>query len=151
MKALEYLAEHLKGLGSMANLYLEEAKRQLKQAKFKLRSTLFCTMDFKEFLNHVSVTYDEHLAGFPVLLILVRVTLLIVCDSSCCEVGYSALIRTLTAARSRLKVSTVRDVLTTHFLGDEIKIFKARPAFDMWTELPFTKTSNNAWGRQLKK
>ena len=121
----------------MANFDLEEAKRQFKQAKLKLRSTPFFSMDFKEFWNHVSATYDEHLTKFPVLLILVRITLLVVCGSSCCEVGYSALNRTVTAARSRLRVSTVRVILTTHFLGDDIKNFKAQPIFDTWTELPY--------------
>ena len=87
VKALGYLAEHFKGPESMANFDLEEAKRQFKLAKFKLRSTPFFSMDFKEFWNHVSATYDEHLTGFPVLLVLVRTALLVVCDSSCCEVG----------------------------------------------------------------
>ena len=71
-----------------------------------------------------------HMTGFPVLLILVRISLLVVRDSYCCEVGYSALNRILTAARSRLEVTTVKDILTTHFVGDEIKIFKAQPIFD---------------------
>ena len=108
-------------------------------------------MDFREFWNHAPATSDEHFKGFLVLLIRLRITFLVVCDSSCCEVGYSALNRTLTAARSRLQVSTVRDILTTHFLGDEIKSFKAQPIFDTWTELPFTKASNNARGRQLEE
>ena len=99
MKALGYLAELFKGLAFMANFDLEEAKRHSKQAKFKSRSTPFFSMDFKEFWNHVTATYDEHLTGFPVPLIHVRITLLVVCDSSCCEVGYSALNRTFTAAR----------------------------------------------------
>ena len=64
-------------------------------------------MDFKEFWNHVSATYDGHLTGFPVLLIALRITPLVVCDSSCCEVGNSALNRTLTAARSRRQSSRV--------------------------------------------
>ena len=80
-----------------------------------------------------------------------RVALLVVCDSSCCEVEYSALNRTRTAARSRLQVSTLRDILTKHFLGDEIKKIKTQHIFDTCTELPFAKASNNAQGRQLKE
>ena len=85
--ALEYLAGHFKGLASIANFDLEEAKRQFKQDKFKLRSKPFFSMDFKESRNHVSATYDDHWTGSPVLSALVRITLLVVCDSSCCEVG----------------------------------------------------------------
>ena len=46
--------------------------------------------------------------------------------------------------------SPVRDVPATHFLGDEIKDFKAEPIFETWTESPLTRAYNNARGRQLK-
>ena len=64
VKALGFVAEHYKGLASMANFDLEEAKRQYKQAEFELRSTPFFSMDFKGFWNYASATYDEHLTGF---------------------------------------------------------------------------------------
>ena len=86
----------------------------------------------------------------PDLLILARVVLMIVCDSACCEVGFSALNRTQTQSRSNLKVSTIREVLTTHFLGDPIKEFKPGPIYEKWIDLPFEKANNNSRGRELQ-
>ena len=90
------------------------------------------------------------MTGFPDLLILVRVVLMIVCDSACCEVGFSALNRTQTQSRSNPKVSTIREVLTTHFLGDPIKEFKPGPIYEKWIDLPFEKGNNNSRGRELQ-
>ena len=83
-------------------------------------------------------------------MILARVVLMIVCDSACCEVGFSALNRTQTQSRSNLKVSTIREVLTTHFLGDPIKEFKPGPIYEKWIDLPFDKGNNNSRGRELQ-
>ena len=75
---------------------------------------------------------------------------MIVCDSACCEVGFSALNRTQTQSRSNLKVSAIREVLTTHFLGDPIKEFKPGPIYEKWIDLPFEKGNNNSRGRELQ-
>ena len=125
LEELEFIAQHFSELTSLTNFNLNEAKRQFQKAKLRMRSLPYYSMKFKDFWSHISTHFDEALHGYPDLLIIVRIILLIVCDTSCCEVGYSAYNRTHTASRSRLKVCTVRDVLTTHFVGNEIKDFKA--------------------------
>jgi hypothetical protein len=149
VEALVLLAKHFSPLTSMAKFDLEEAKRQYGRAKMEMRTTPFFTMNFKDFWGHLSIHYDEHMTGFPDLLILARVVLMIVCDSACCEVGFSALNRTQTQSRSNLKVSTIREVLTTHFLGDPIKEFKPGPIYEKWIDLPFAKGKNNSRGREF--
>ena len=99
-----------------------DAKRQFQKTKLRMRGLLFFSFKFKGFWSHISNHFDEALPDCPNLLVIVLIVLLVACDASCCEVRYSAYSQTHTASRSRLKVSTVRDVSTTHFLRDEVKI-----------------------------
>ena len=77
-------------------------------------------------------------------------SILVVCVSSFCEAGCSTFNRTPIAPRSRFKVFTVRDVLTTHWLEDYIKGFKAKPIIATWAESPFTGVYNTALMQQPK-
>ena len=81
--------------------------------------------------------------------VITRVVLLLVIDTSICETGYSALNRIQTKARTRLLISTIRDVLTTQQHGPKIKDFDPAPIYEEWVEKPYVDGSGTR-GRQLK-
>ena len=74
-------------------------------------------MDFKNFWVRNVTGFDKVMRDYKDFNVITRVVLLLVIDTSICETGYSALNRIQTKARTRLLISTIRDVLTTQQHG----------------------------------
>lgn len=150
--ALVLVAGHYSELSSLSKerFSLEEARRQFSKIKFDVRDAPFFTMGFRKFWQHISAHFADAVLGYPDLVILARVILLLVADTSCCEVGYSRVNRTQTKARVNMSVSTIENVLTTQFLGPKVEDFSPEGIFDMWTALPFVNHPDTARGRSLK-
>ena len=106
-------------------------------------------MDFKNFWVRIVTGFDKVMRGYKDFNVITRVVLLLVIDTSICETGYSALNRIQTKARTRLLISTIRDVLTTQQHGPKIKDFDPAPIYEEWVEKPYVDGSG-ARGRQLK-
>ena len=71
--------------------------------------------------------------GYPVLLILVRSTLLILPDSSPCERGFSEYNRIHTSERPNLKLDTVRSLFAVRHYGPELAVdFNAEQMCENW-------------------
>ena len=67
-------------------------------------------MDFKNFWVRIVTGFDKVMRDYKDFIVITRVVLLLVIDISICETGYSALNRIQTKARTRLLISTIRDV-----------------------------------------
>ena len=87
--AIRALAIHFKDMDSMASFSIVEALHQWARLKRELHGVAFFGLSYKDFWEHVSRHFD-HVHGYPEVLTLTRITSLMLPDSSCCEVGYSA-------------------------------------------------------------
>ena len=102
------LADHFSYLKCMQNFDISEALHQWNQVKFELRNAPFFNMAFTSFWKHVTKHYDT-IFGYNLVLILARVVLIFVVDTSCCERGYSAVNhRMQTKQRVQLKLTNSR-------------------------------------------
>ena len=134
---------------SGSNFDFKEAKSQYLRLKFDMRSTPIFNIDFKNFWVRIVTGFDNVMRDYKDFTVITRVVLLLVIDTSICETGYSALNRIQTKARTRLLISTIRDVLTTQQHGPKIKDFDPAPIYEEWVEKPYVDGSG-ARGRQLK-
>ena len=121
--SLEFLYDHFRNLDSLSgsNFDFEEAKNGYLRLKFDMRSTPIFNMDFKKFWVRIFTGFDKVMRDYKDFNVITRVVLLLVIGTSICETGYSALNRIQTKARTRLLISTIRDVLTTQQHGPKIK------------------------------
>ena len=100
---------------------------------------------YRAFWEHVSKHYSG-IYGYPTMLISVRVSLLILADTSCNERGFSEYNRIHSASRSNLKVAKVCNLFAIKFYGPMcIGDFNAEEMYAKWkrivTESNGTSTS----------
>lgn len=148
IEEIRFLAEHFSYLEPMSSFDLEEALFEWKRLKFETRQSPFFSMGFTQFYEHLSQHFDSAL-GYPNVLILARICLVLVVETSCCERVYSGVNRIQTKARASLKLETVSDVLLTQELGPAVKSFDPLPIYTAWLEAPFIEGKGEARGRQL--
>ena len=126
---------HFKDMDSMASFSIVEALHQWARLKRELHGVAFFGLSYKDFWEHVSRHFD-HVHGYPEVLTLTRITSLMLPDSSCCEVGYSAYNRTHTAERANLQTSTVRNVLSVRTYGPKsVSDFNPQKIYEIWMGL----------------
>ena len=129
---LRSLAKHFSGLEAMQHFDVNEAIFEYKRAKIELLGEPFFILSYRQFWEHVSAHYDN-VHGYPVLLILVRPTLLILPDSSPCERGFSEYNRIHTSERPNLKLDTVRSLFAVRHYGPELAAdFNAEQMCENW-------------------
>jgi hypothetical protein len=92
----------------------------------------FFVLHFRKFWVHVSAHYGN-LWGYSVVLIPIRVSLLVLADTSCNERGIAEYNRIHTASRPNLKVSEVRDLFAIkHFGPKSADEFNADDTYERW-------------------
>ena len=72
---------------------------------------------FRAFWEHVSKHYSDPLLGYPMVLIPIRVSLLILADTSCNERGFSEYNCIRNATLSNLEVAKVRNLFAIKYYG----------------------------------
>ena len=87
--------------------------------------------------------------GHPNVLVVARVVLMIVSDTSICERVYSSVNRTQTKARASLNLDTICDAVTIKALGPNVSDFDPRPILEAWKTAPFKGGNGKAKGRQI--
>jgi len=126
---------HIKGLGCMQNFDLKEALEQYSRLKKNLRENSNFGMPFREFWEYVSRHFSDKLEYFMVL-IPIRVSLLILADTSCNERGISEYNRIHTASRPNLEVSKVRNLFAIkHYGPQSAGAFDAEELYERWQQI----------------
>ena len=144
---IDFLLDHFASLTCMATINTVELKPQWKRVKFEQRHAPFFGMPFKDFWMHLKCHFNGSL-GYPDLLVLACVVVLIIADSSCCEQGFSRVNRTLTKERASMSAVTLRDHLNIQMHGPEVGSFDPLPVLQMWLDEPL-EGGRQAKGREL--
>jgi hypothetical protein len=131
VEELKAFASHFSGLACLRGFNVEEALHQWGRMKRELSGEPFFTKPYKAFYEHVSAHYDNIL-GFPDALILARLTLLILADTSCNERGFAENNRLHTATRASLKTETCRSVFEIKHYGPSSAEFNAEEMYEKW-------------------
>ena len=105
-------------------------------------------MPFKDLWLHL-LRHFNNSYGYPNLLTLASLAILIIADTSCCEQGFSRVNSTLTKQRNRTDLESLRDHLHIQMLGPDIKDFDPLPLVQKWLDEPFEDGGNGARGREL--
>jgi len=143
------IAEHFSYLRSMLSFDRREALFEWVRLKFETRGAAFFSMSFTKFYEHLSRHFDNA-HGYPNVLVLARVVLMIVSDTSICERVYSSVNRTQTKARASLKLDTICDAVTIKSLGPDVRDFNPRLILEAWMTAPFKTGNGKAKGRQIE-
>lgn len=143
IEGIETLAEHFKGLSSMESFSLGAAKSEWMRLKRELSTSPLMDSTFQQLWNHVSRHFHGPL-DYPNICILVRLVLLLVVDTSCCERGFSSMNRIHTESRNRLKLSTLNDLMFISFHGPSVEDFQPEPIFDKWVSLSKRQASKSS-------
>jgi hypothetical protein len=89
-------------------------------------------LPFRKLWEHVSAHYDN-LWVYSVILIPIRVSLLILADTSCNERGIAEYNRIHTASRPNLEVFEVRDLFTIkHYGPKSVHEFSTEDMYERW-------------------
>ena len=123
---------HFSEFQCVKNFGVVEALRQWSRLKQDFSGKPFFVLPFRKFWEHVSVHYGN-LWGYSVVLIPIRVSLLVLADTSCNERGIAEYNRIHTGSRSNLEVSKVRDLLTIkHYGPKSVHEFNAEGMYGRW-------------------
>ena len=133
--AVKEICNHFSGIECMAGFDVEEALHQWSRLKLELSGQPFFVLPFRKFWEHVSAHYDTA-NRYHTVLIPIRLTLLILMDTSCCERGYSHYNRIHTAERPNLEVSTVRNLFAIKYYGpSSAAAFNAEAVYVKWLNM----------------
>jgi len=132
--ALAQFANHFSGLSLMDGFDLAEAQSEFSLLKKELREEPCFLFSYKKFWEHVSAHYDKAL-GYSNVLLLGRVSLLILADSSICERGHAWYNRFHTKERANLKLKAARSAFAVKNFGpSSIADFNAPRLYDSWVQ-----------------
>jgi len=130
--AVKFLATHFANLESMESFSLTNALNEWRRMKADLPGySNFSALGFKEYWVHF-LRHKRHPQEYPTMCILIKLCLLVVVDSSCCERGYSAMNRIHTDSRNRLKLSTLNDLLFIALNGPPVKDLNTEKIYSIW-------------------
>ena len=97
-----------------------------------LSGTPFFVKSYRKFWEHVSAHYDTT-HGYSVVLIPIRLSLLILLDTSGCERGFAGYNRIHTDQRPNLEVGTVRNLFAIkHYGPSSSASFNAEKLYEKW-------------------
>ena len=105
-------------------------------------------MPFKDLWLHL-LRHFNYSYGYPDLLTLASLAILIIADTSCYEQGFSRVNSTLTKQRNRMDLESLLDHLYIQMLGPDIKDFDPLPLVQKWLDEPFKDGGNALKGREL--
>lgn len=88
----------------------------------------FTILDFKPYWVHF-LNHRQHAPFYPIL---IKLCLLVVVDTSCCERGYSTMNIIHSERRSRLGMETLNDLMFIAMNGPPVAEFDAKPVFERW-------------------
>jgi hypothetical protein len=106
---------------------------------------------FRKFWEHISLFYDNYI-GYFMVLIPIRVSLLILVDTSCNERGISEYNRIHTASRSSLTVLKVQDLFSIKHYGPKTSAdFEPEALYERWMSVIYESNgaSSNTKRRNL--
>ena len=133
--AVKEICNHFSGIECMAGFDVEEALHQWSRLKRELSGQPFFVLPFRKFWEHVSAHYDTA-NRYHTVFIPIRLTLLILMDTSCCERGYSHYNRICTAKRPNLEVYTVRNLSAVNYYGPSgPAAFNAEAVYVKWLKM----------------
>ena len=113
----------------MEGFDLPEALHQWSQMKSRLADEPFFRLSYKQFWEHVSCHYDSAYE-FCEVLKPIRVSLMMLADTSCCERGLAEYGSIHDDERARLAVEKVREVMAVrHYGPPSIAAFDPRPMY----------------------
>jgi len=131
---LSVLYEHFKHLKCMSDFNIDGARTEWFRLKVQVQQMEQRYRPFAEFwthfLQHVH-TGDDQL-GFPCMCKLIRLLLLTVVDTSCCERGFSLMNRIQTGPRNQLKLDSLDCLMRVSMNGPEIEDFDPAPILKAW-------------------
>ena len=108
VRELRSFADHYSGLTSMAGFDITECLHQWRRLKIEMSGQPFFSLPYKGFWEHLSRHYDN-IHGYPLVIKLARISLMLMPDTSCCERYVSQYNRLHNKSRSRLYLKTVRN------------------------------------------
>ena len=128
-------AGHFSGLTSMRDFDVDECLHQWKRLKKEICKEPFFSLSYKRFWEHLSRHYDN-IHGYPLVIKLARISLMIMPDTSCCERVVSKYNRIHDSKRPCLQLKTVRNALAVISYGPKsIADFESARFVDMWMGL----------------
>ena len=119
----------------MADFDMHECLHQWGRLKIEISGQPFFSLPYKKFWEHLSRHYDD-IHGYPLVIKLARISLMLMPDTSCCERYASQHSRLHNKSRPRLLLKTVRNALAILNYGPKsIKQFDPARIVDMWMGL----------------
>jgi hypothetical protein len=132
IEALKNVCNHFSGLECMRNFDISEALHQWSRLKKDLIETPFFLKPYRKFWEHVSGHFGG-IWGYPTVLIPIRISLLILPDTSYNERGIAEYNRIHTASRPNLEVSKVSDLFAIkHYGPKSMFAFNAEEMYEQW-------------------
>ena len=116
---IDFLLDHFASLTCMATINTAELKLQWKRVKFEQRHAPFFGMPFKDFWMHLKYHFNGSL-GYPDLLVLACVVVLIIAHSSFAVSRTFRVNRILPKERASIPALTLRDHLFIQMHGPEV-------------------------------
>jgi len=146
--AFRSLCSHFAPLPCMQGFDMSEALFQYSRLKKELIGEPFFGKSYRAFWEHVSNHYSG-IHGYPIALIPIRVSLLILADTSCNERGFSEYNRIHTASRSNLEVDKVRNLFAIQYFGPGcVRDFNAEEMYGRWKHIISDRNGSSTSARR---